>query len=632
MNAIGKSRAAAKAASLRTPGSADEFDRQQPLSHLAAFVICSLSIAVLYAPAMRFEFIGFDDTAYVLRHDWVRAGISWQGIVKAFTTDGGIYWHPLTWLSHMLDVSLFGLDAGPHHLQNIAWHVGSALLLFSLARRFRAPVWWALAGTLFWALHPLRVESVAWVAGRKDVLSGFFFLMCLWLYTNYAAAPNASRYAAMLCAAALGYLSKPSMVTLPFVLLLFDWWPLQRAWRWRLLLEKLPLFAFSAAISWATYISQKQAGALAMARDTSIAERIQNALVAYGWYLEKTLWPANLALIYPYPTQISFAAWAGFALLLIGIGAAAIRWRREDPALLAGWFGFLGILVPMIGLVQAGPQPYADRFTYMASLPLTVALVATAVALSNRVPAAWQSTATRLLASLAMGAILMLAVRAREQVLTWRSGETAFAHAYTAVQGNTIAAMNLGALRMSRGAYAAALAPLEMAAGAEPDSAIHQYNLGAALAGLKRWEESERALRRSTQIDPSRAESWSLLGRVQKERGQPREAIHSFREAVRAGLSPREESRIRNQLGLLLLEGGQGGDIEDQFRAAAEKDPGNESALLNLVVYLNGNHRFEEALKLARLAVKRFPENRQAQGLAASLEARAASRDGRKAP
>ncbi|MCC7341039.1 MAG: tetratricopeptide repeat protein [Bryobacterales bacterium] len=611
--------------------SARNADTRQPLAHLAAFLICSISIAVLYAPAMRFDFIGFDDTAYVLRHDWVRAGLTWHGVVNAFTTDGGIYWQPLTWISHMLDVSLFGLDAGAQHLQNIAWHVASALVLFSLARRFQAPVWWALVGTLFWALHPLRVESVAWIAGRKDVLSGFFFLMCLWLYTNYASAPSASRYIAMLGAAALGYLSKPTMVTLPFVLLLFDWWPLQRSWRWKLLVEKLPLLAFSAAVSWATYISQQKAGALAMVRDAGLAERIENALTAYGWYLEKTLWPTNLALIYPYPSQVPVAAWAGCALLLLAI-SAVVLWRRHNhPALLTGWFGFLGILIPMIGLVQAGPQPYADRFTYLSSIPLTVALLAFAAALANRIPTAWQSRAARLLASFAIGAVLMLSVRAHEQLLTWRNGETAFAHAYTAVPGNTIAAMNLGALRIERGAYAAALAPLEVAVRAEPDSAVHQYNLGAALAGLKRWEESERALLLSTKNDPSRAEAWRLLGRVQKELGRRDEAIRSLGEAVRAGLSPQEESRVRNQLGLLLLEAGRGGESEAQFRVAVEKDAGNESALLNLVVYLSGRNRLQEALPLARLAQERFPENRQAQGLAATLEAKAASRNASKA-
>lgn len=628
-------REAAKAAPAREADSTNSVLHEQPLAHLAALVICALSITLLYAPTLRFEFIGFDDTAYVLQHEWVRTGLSWHGILTAFTSDGGIYWHPLTWLSHMLDVSLFGLDAGAQHLQNIAWHVGSALLLFSLARRFQVPVWWALAGTLFWALHPLRVESVAWVAGRKDVLSGFFFLLCLWLYTSYAAAPNASRYAAMLGAATLGYLAKPTMVTLPFVLLLFDWWPLRRSWQWKLLIEKLPLFAFSLAVSWATYLSQKQAGALAMVRPTSLGERVENAVVAYGWYLKKSLWPTNLAVIYPYPTELPLAVWVGSALLLMAISAVALWWwRRSDPALLSPWLAFLGILVPMIGLIQAGPQPYADRFTYIAFLPLTVFLIACGVALANRVPAAWQSITTRLLASLALGAILMLAVRTHQQILTWRSGEAAFSHAYTAVEGNTIAAMNLGAMRIARGAYSAALEPVEMAVRISPRSAINQYNLGAALAGLKRWREAEHALRRSTELDPSRAESWRLLGSVQRDLKKPQEAIRSFREAVRHGLSPRDESRVRNQLGLLLLEGGggRGSDVEDQFRAAVAKDPSNESALLNLIVYLSGKNRVEEALPFVRTALERFPENRQARGLAASLEARAAAEKGKRAP
>ena len=322
-----------------------------------------------------------------------------------------------------------------------------------------------------------------------------------------------------------------------------------------------------------------------MTRDAGLAERVQNALAAYGWYLEKTLWPTNLAVIYPYPAAVSAAGWAGCALLLIAISAVALWRRRSDPALLCGWLAFLGMLVPTIGLIQAGPQPYADRFTYMASLPLTVALAAGVAALANRAPAAWRPRAVRLLASLAIGAILMLAVRTHEQVLTWRSGEAAFAHAYTAVEGNTIAAMNLTALRIGKGSYASALRPAEMAALAEPESAVHQYNLGAALAGLKRWEESERALRRSTGLDPERAEGWSLLGRVQREEGKKVEAIGSYRESVRAGLSPVEESRVRTQLGLLLL--GVGQELRSSASSRGGEEPGNESAS-NLVVFLSG--------------------------------------------
>ncbi len=594
------------------------------MAHLAAFVICSVSIAVLYAPALSFELTGFDDTSYALKHDWVRAGLTWHGVVMAFTTDGGIYWQPLTWLSHMLDASLFGADAGAYHLQNIAWHAGAALLLFSLARRFGLSAWWALGGALLWALHPLRVESVAWVASRKDVLSGFFFLLCLWLYADYAAAPRASRYLAMLAAGVSGYLAKPALVTLPFVLLLFDWWPLRRPWRWPLLFEKLPLFALSIAISCATYLSQQQAGALAAAGGVSLPERLKVAAIAYVWYLNKILWPADLALIYPYPRSIPAGQWIAAALILFTLTAAAVWKRREYPALFTGWLAFLGILVPMIGLVQAGPQPYADRFTYMATMPLSIAVVTGGFSLGRHMPARWRPVSKRLGASLVLSAVLMLAVRAHQQVLTWRNGETAFSHACSAVPENTVAATNLGALRLARGAYLAALDPIEMAVRVEPKSSVHQYNLGAVLTGLKRWREAEHALRRSAELDPSRAETWRLLGGAQRELGRRPEAIHSLTKAERAGLPAAEESRARNQLAVMMLAEGTREGVEDQFRRAIALDPENQSALLNLAVFLSGQNRVAEALPLAREALERFPENAQARGLAASLEARAA--------
>ncbi|MDZ7637017.1 MAG: hypothetical protein U5J83_01970 [Bryobacterales bacterium] len=511
----------------------------QPFVPVAAMAFCAVAIGWLYAPSLGFAFIGFDDTAYVMQHAWVRAGLRWQGFATAFASDGGIYWQPLTWLSHMLDVSLFGIDSGAHHLQNIVWHVGATLLLFGVARLLALPVWAALACALLWALHPLRVESVAWVAGRKDVLSGFFFLLCVWLYIGYTKSPSVARYASMLAAAALGYLAKPTIVTLPFVLLLFDWWPLRRSVRGMLLIEKLPLFALSLAVAWLTYFSQKQAGALDMLRETTLLERLQNAIAAYGWYLSKTLWPTDLAVIYPYPAAVPALAWVGSAMLVAAITAAAIYLRHRLPSLLVGWLGFQGMLVPMIGLLQAGSQPYADRFTYIASLPLTLGLVAALTVLLNAAPASRQSTCQLLGIGLACAAILMLSVRTHQQVSTWRDGETAFAHAFAAVEGNTVAAMNLGALRIARGAYAEALGPLEMAARTEPHSAIHHYNLGAALAGLGRRLEAERELRRSTQLDPTRAEAWRLLGATQKDIDKRHLAIRSLSQAVRAGLDAR---------------------------------------------------------------------------------------------
>lgn len=592
--------------------------------NLLPVLLCLVSVAMLYAPALQFDFVGFDDTAYVLRHDWVRQGITWQSLVTAFTSDGGIYWHPLTWVSHLLDVSLFGLSAGPHHLQNIVWHAASAVLLYLVARGCGFGLLPSLACALLWALHPLRVESVAWVAGRKDVLSGFFWLLAVWLYLRHAAASTPRRYLAMLAAALAGYLSKPTMVTLPFLFLLLDFWPLRRPWSIRLLWEKVPLFALSVAVSGATYLSQKQAGALSMVEGTTLWERTQNALLAYVWYLSKTFWPVDLAVLYPYPREIGLGAWLAAGTLLLALSAAAVLLRHRFPALVPGWFGFLGILVPMIGLVQAGPQPYADRFTYIASIPLTLGLVAVASLPFEGTNAKRNRPRPALLAGIALVLVLSLALRSASQISTWRDGETVFAHATAAVPGNAIAAANLGALRIARGAWAEALAPLESAVRDLPNYALARHNLGVTLTQLQQLPRAERELRRATALDPNRAETWLALGVAQWRLQRIPVAIASYQHALALGLPAAARAQAHTDLGIAYLTTGKADVAGEQFRLALEADPGNERALINRAVFLHSRGESREALSLARRAYARNPANAQAKGMVEALERRLA--------
>lgn len=592
--------------------------------HGFAALACLFSIAAVYWPTLQFDFTGFDDTAYVLRHDWVRHGLSTNGLVTAFFSDGGIYWHPLTWISHMLDVSLFGLNAGPQHLQNIVWHVGSAALLYAVARACGLSWLPGLVCALLWALHPLRVESVAWVAGRKDVLSGFFWLLAVRLYLRYAAAPAWQRYLPVLAAALAGYLAKPTMVTLPFFLLLLDWWPLRRPWSPRLLVEKLPFFALSLALSWVTFLSQQQAGALSMVRDLSLADRLQNAAIAYVWYLSKSLWPFDLAILYPYSRTLDPAVWSAAAALLLALSGLVLWLRHRRPALLPAWFGFLGILVPMIGLVQAGPQPYADRFSYIASIPLTLGLVAV---LFPREPASPRQAAaanTRgmhpWLAGIAVVLLVALGLRSATQVAVWRDGETVFAHATAVVPDNALAATNLGALRIARGAYSEALAPLESAVRANPRYALAHYNLGLTLTHLDRLREAERALLRATSLNPTQAEAWLALAAAQSRQQENARAIRSFRRALGLSMPAAQRAQAHTDLGLALIRTGQPDPAGEQFRLALDANPNHQPALINRAVFLYRRGDFSEALTLARHALRQNPADTQLQGMVRTLE------------
>jgi protein O-mannosyl-transferase len=336
-----------------------------------------VNVAV-FGAVRHFDFVTWDDPPYVTENPIVRAGLTWSGVVWAFTTAHGPYWHPLTWLSHMLDVQLYGLHAGGHHLTNLVLHVSNSVLLLLLLRRMTGALWKSAAVAALFAVHPLHVESVAWVAERKDVLSTLFWILTMWAYLTYARRPGAGRYAAVLLVFALALMAKPMVVTLPLILLLLDVWPLGRvslSWH-RLVLEKTPMFALSAAAGVATIVVQQRVGALAAITSVTPGLRVANALVSYGNYLAKTLWPARLAALYPYPQSLPAWPWlltCGFGLAAISV--AAVRLAPRRPYLMMGWFWYLLTLLPVIGLVQVGPQAMVDRFTYVPLVGVFVIVV-----------------------------------------------------------------------------------------------------------------------------------------------------------------------------------------------------------------------------------------------------------------
>ncbi|MBV8828360.1 MAG: glycosyltransferase family 39 protein, partial [Acidobacteriaceae bacterium] len=342
----------------------------------AALFVCTVA---LYAQVRNFDFINYDDPEYVTGNPHVRQGLTADGIRWAFTSTQAANWFPVTRLSHMLDVEFFRLDSGIHHVVNVVIHAAAALLLFAFLERATRARWPSAFVAFVFALHPLHVESVAWVAERKDVLSAFFWFLGLYAYIRYVERPRPLHYFAVLAAFCLGLLSKPMIITFPFVLLLFDFWPLQRLaagreHRLKILYEKIPFALISIAAAITTYLVQGESRAVKTFSVFPLGLRIENALASYVWYAIKTFWPSGLAVFYPYPRAIP--AWeAGLAgLLLAAVSAGVIVTRLKRPYAAVGWFWFLGTLVPVIGLVQVGAQARADRYMYVPMVGLLIAL------------------------------------------------------------------------------------------------------------------------------------------------------------------------------------------------------------------------------------------------------------------
>jgi tetratricopeptide (TPR) repeat protein len=462
-----------------------------------------LAVAAIYGPTAHHQFVAYDDDVYVFANPAVRGGLSWQGFLWSFGYHAG-NWHPLTWLSHMLDARLFGAWAGGHHLVSAGLHAANAVLLLALLARLTGAFWRSAAVAGIFALHPLRVESVAWAAERKDVLSALFWLLTLLAYARFVRRPGAGRYLAALALFALGLTAKPMLVTLPFVLLLLDWWPLgrvpppgasrataaRRGWA-ALAGEKAPFFALALASSLVTLRGQTH-GATPMV-STDAPTRFGNAALSCLRYLGSFLWPHDLAPLYPYPRAgIPPALAAGAAALVALATAAAFLLARRRPSFTAGWLWYLGTLVPVMGLVQVGAQSRSDRYTYLPLLGVTIALVWAAGDLGRRRPAIRPALALSCGAALAA-----LGIASAHAVPVWRNSLTLFAHTVRVTADNDIMLNNLGAALQDAGRDAEAVQALAEAVRVNPAPCDPHYNLGRALYGSGRYDEALAALTRA---------------------------------------------------------------------------------------------------------------------------------------
>ena len=491
----------------------------------------------VYARVGQFDFVNFDDPEYVTGSPQVRAGITVAGVKWAFTSVEAANWFPLTRLSHMLDCQLFGLQSGWHHLTNVLIHALAALALFGFLHRATGARWRSAFVAFVFALHPLHVESVAWIAERKDVLSALFWFLTLWAYVRYAERPGWRRYGLTLAAFCLGLMSKPMLVTLPFVLLLLDIWPLRR---WPRLWEKAPFFALTAAEAIATYVAQSGSGAV---QGFPLGLRIENALVSYVVYIAKMFWPVRLAVFYPYPAAVPVwqATLAGLAIL--GVSIAVVRWLRAYPYLAVGWFWFLGTLVPVIGLIQVGAQARADRYMYIPMTGLAILLAWGAADLIRRKEA---------VALVGAAACLACVPLTWAQTEHWANSQALFQHALDVTDNNYLAHHNLG-VALADLSPQDAIAHYRAALQINPNSARAHTDLGTALAKLPgRLPDAIAEYQAALRIEPNAAIPHNNLGNALAATpdGLP-QAIQEYETALR--IKP-DYDDARNNLGRALAE------------------------------------------------------------------------------
>jgi protein O-mannosyl-transferase len=582
----------------------------------AALWISGMLIAltiIVYFPVGHFEFVSFDDPQYV-KNPVVARGLTWDGIVWAVSDGHAGNWHPVTWLSHMLDVQFYGLKAGPQHVMNLVLHVANLILLFALLYRTTGALLpTTLAAGLF-ALHPLHVESVAWVAERKDVLSMFFGLLTIWAYVREVRNSRTSRFPLVIGLFLLGLASKPMLVTLPFVLLLLDVWPLRRL-EWPpafkdvkpLVWEKFPLFALSAVSSVVTFIVQQRDGSMKTLARVPFIFRIENAALAYVSYLTKMVWPSGLVVLYPYPQSISMWAVIGATLFLVAVSVATVAYAKRLPYLLVGWFWYLGTLIPVIGLVQVGSQPMADRYSYLSSVGISIIAAWGLWDLLQRV-----SMRTTVYASIAGTILIAAAIVTVAQIQYWANSVVLWRHAVEVTKANPLAYNNLAGAFNDVKRPDEAIEEYETALRLKPDYAEAHFSLANTLMGVNRVDEALQhyaaALRTTSDPGPMNNE----IGVVLANNGRTSDAIERFSEALRIepnlAVAHSNRALARKKLGLALAKEGKSAEAANQLTAALVDQPADAEIHNNLGVVLANEGKIHEAIEHFSEAVRLKPD------------------------
>jgi tetratricopeptide (TPR) repeat protein len=578
------------------------------LSDFAVVAVIAAAVAAIYAQMAWFQFVSWDDPAYVTSNYRVRQGLSWDNLVWAFTAMFASNWHPLTWLSLLLDSSLFGTWAGGFHLSSAAWHLATSLLLYSLLRRMTGELWRPALVAIIWAVHPLHVESVAWVSERKDVMSAAFGLVALHAYLSYARAPSVGRYLLVTAAFVCSLLSKQMLVTFPALLLLIDYWPLQRLtrenWRQRVL-EKLPFLALAIAAAFMTVVAQSVGGAIRTTDEFTMAERVVNAISSYGIYIVQHVWPSGQSFfqVFRMPSPV----WVAASLAMIfSLTYLAYRRRERTPAMLVGWLWFLGTLVPVIGLVQVGVQAWASRYTYIPSIGL---LIMAAWLLPVPDPGRTRALSMGIVAAAAL-AVIGFTARAFIETGYWRNSEILYQRAVALDPRNHVAHTLLAQLYAERGAAEPAShhasVVLRLAGGGGRISANAMLSLSRVLMDLGRFDEALGVLAEVEKIDPDGPTLHYNRGTLEMLRGMPLAALPHFDRAIQLNSG---YSDALNNRGVALARLGRLDEAADAHRKAIVADPFNFQAHYNLGAVLAAVGRPAEALVAFQAAATVAPND-----------------------
>ncbi|HTB82592.1 MAG TPA: tetratricopeptide repeat protein [Candidatus Sulfotelmatobacter sp.] len=614
-------------------------------------ILLAIATLALFWPATRNDFVNYDDPDYVTSNSHVQSGLKLQTFEWAFTGTVSCNWHPLTLLSHALDCQLYGLQPRGHHLTSVLLHAANAALLYLFLQRLTGSPWRSLFASLLFAWHPLRVESVAWIAERKDVLCGFFWLLTLLAYVGFVARKNTENsrakcfYGLALLTYAFALLSKPMAVTLPFVLLLLDFWPLKRISELKfqtpnlpaIVREKIPFFFLAAVMSTVAFIVQRNGQAMQTFENLPFSLRVANALVAYVEYLGKFFCPENLAIYYPYSRNLPWALVLSAGLVLLAVSTLAWRARGRFPYFLFGWLWFLGTLVPVIGLVQVGSQAMADRYTYLPSIGLLVGLIWGLNELVSR-----KIILRNIIFAAAIPTLAGCWILTRQQISFWRDGETLFTHALAVTEDNAAARNGLGFALVKKGRLdeampeftdairiapdfvephnnlgnlfalqnrpAEAFAEFQTALQLKPDYADAHFNFGNALLAQDRADEAAAEFQAAARLNPDDREAHYKLGNIFAAQNSVEGAIAEFQAAVR--IAP-DYFEARNNLGSLLMRAGQTDAAIAQFQETIRRKPDYAEAHYNLGLALMKVSRFEGAISefqvVTRLAPKFVP-------------------------
>ena len=552
------------------------------------YALLLVAIFAVYSQVRHFDFVNFDDPDYIGGNPHVRAGLTWAGVKWAFTSTAAANWFPLTWLSNMAAYRIFGLDSGWHHLINVLFHALASVLLLAALRRMTGALWPSAFVAFVFALHPLHVESVAWVAERKDVLCALFWCLTLWCYARYVERPSAAAYAFVVLAFCGGLMAKSMIVTLPLVLLLLDLWPLRRPWRRALLWEKAPLLALAGAVSVVTLVSQQQGHAVRSLTSLPLGVRVANAAWTYVAYLGRMFWPAKLAVYYPYSHNLSAAQLLLAGAVLAGVTILAVRWFRPYPYVAAGWFWYLGTLVPVIGLVQVGGQSSADRYTYLPTIGLTIVLAWGAVDLVKRYP-----QARRAVAAAAVSAVCLCLVLTAIQVSYWANSGLLFRHAVDVTAGNYVADNNLADYYLTQMRTEEARGPVLEALQLNPYYPEAHVNLATILRRTGQMGESEHQYQEAIRLQPANAGAHAGYGALLLQEGRAGEAVGEFAQVVE--LRP-EDADGHYNLGRVLAAVGRFDQGVAQLTEAIRLRPDYADAHHSLAVALAGRGRLNEAV------------------------------------